>query len=153
VAGEGLLPSGDFLLDTGIVIRHLRNDNRAHDLLGFLENIGRINVSVITYLEILLGCQPHEAESTKLLFERLPPIAVSQEIAHKAASLIKKYPNVFGKQIGRGTPDALITATAWQTQSKLVTLNTRQFAKIPIVEVNIWAIKQTAKDWTGQLKL
>ena len=76
MVGEDLLLSSDFLLDTGIVIRHLRNDNRAHDLLSFLENNGRINVSVITYLEILLGCRPHEVESTKLLFERLPLIGV-----------------------------------------------------------------------------
>ena len=153
MAGEGLLPSGDFLLDTGIVIRHLRNDKRAHDLLDFLEDNGRISVSVITYLEILLGCQPREEESTRLFFDRVQPLNVSQEVAYKAASLIKKYPSIFGKQIGRGTPDALIAATAWQRQAKLVTLNTRQFAKVPITEVTICSIKQNSKDWTSHLKL
>jgi len=153
VAGEGLLPSSDFLLDTGIVIRHLRNDKRAHDLLDFLEDNGKISVSVITYLEILIGCQPREEASTRIFFERIPSLAVIQEVAQKASSLIKKYPSVFGKQIGRGTPDALIAATAWQRQATLVTLNTRQFAKVPIAEVAICSIKQTAKDWTTLLKL
>ncbi len=153
MAGEGLLPSSDFLLDTGIVIRHLRNDKRAHDLLDFLEDNGKISVSVITYLEILIGCQPREEASTRIFFERIPSLAVIQEVAQKASSLIKKYPSVFGKQIGRGTPDALIAATAWQRQATLVTLNTRQFAKVPIAEVAICSIKQTAKDWTTLLKL
>jgi hypothetical protein len=153
VAGEGLQPSSDFLLDTGIIIRYLRGNRKAADLLDFLEDKGRISVSVITYLEILIGCQPREEESTRLFFDRVQPLIVSQELAHKAASLIKKYPSVFGKQIGRGTPDALIAATAWQRQATLVTLNTRQFAKVPIAEVAIYAIKQNAKDWTSHLKL
>ena len=99
MAGEDLLLSNDFLLDTGIIIRHLRNDKRAHDLLDFLEENGSINVSVITYLEILIGCQPHEETSTRIFFERIPPLTVIQEVAQKASSLIKKYPSVFGKKI------------------------------------------------------
>lgn len=152
MAGEDSLLNNDFLLDTGIVIRHLRNDKRAHDLLDLLEDNGIINVSVITYLEILIGCQPHEEESTRIFFERIPPLTVIQEVAQKASTLIKKYPSVFGKQIERRTPDALIVATAWQRQATLVTLNTRQFAKIPIGEVSIYPIKQNAKDWTSNLK-
>ena len=147
MAGKGLQPSSDFLLDTGIIIRYLRKIRQAAYLLDFLEDNGRISVSVITYLEILIGCQPREEENTRLFFERIPPLAVSQEVAHKAASLIKKYPSVFGKEVGRGTPDALIAATAWQRQSILVTLNTRQFAKVPIAELTIQAIEQDAKDW------
>jgi predicted nucleic acid-binding protein len=152
VAGEGLQPSFDFLLDTGIIIRHLRNDKRANDLLDYLAQIGDISVSAITYMEILIKCEPHEEESTRLLFERIPPLVVSQEVAHKAASLIKKYPSIFGKEIGRGTPDALIAATAWQRQAELVTLNTRQFAKVPIAELAIQAIDQNARDWVSLLK-
>ncbi len=153
MAGEGLQPSSDFLLDTGIIIRHLRNDKRANDLLDYLEQIGDINVSVITCVEILILCRPHEEASTRLFFERVPPLIVSQEVAQKAAALIKKYPRVFGKEIGTRTPDALIAATAWQRQAVLVTLNTRQFAKVPITELIIQAIEQDAEDWASQLKM
>jgi len=152
VAGEGSQPSIDFLIDTGIIIRYLRGNRKAAGLLDFLEQIGKINVSAITYLEILIGSQSHEEEITKLFFERVPPLIVSQEVAQKAASLIKNYPSVFGKEMGRGTPDALIAATAWQRQSVLVTLNTRHFAKIPIAELTVQAIEQDAKDWTSLLK-
>ena len=37
MVGEDLQPSSDFLLDTGIIIRHLRSDKRANDLLDHLE--------------------------------------------------------------------------------------------------------------------
>jgi len=147
-----LQPSSDFLLDTGIIIRHLRNDERANDLLDYLEQIGILSVSVITYLEILILCQPHEEEVSRLFFERVPPLIVSQEVAHKAASLIRKYPSVFGKKIEGRTPDALIAATAWQHQATLVTLNTRQFAKLPIAELTIQAIEQDAEDWVSLVK-
>jgi predicted nucleic acid-binding protein len=153
VAGEGFQKSSEFLLDTGIIIRYLRGRRQAADLLDLLEKTGEINVSAITYLEILIGCQPHEEESTKLFFERVPPLIVSQEVAQKASALIKKYPSVFGREIGRGQPDAIIAATAWQKQAILVTLNTRQFAKIPIAELSIYSIKQNSKDWTSHLKL
>ena len=114
MAGEVSQPSSDFLLDTGIIIWHLRNDKRAHDLLDFLQEIGGVSVSVITYMEIMIGCKPHEEESTRFFFDRVPPHIVSQEVAEKAASLIRKYQTVFGKDNPRQFPDALIAATAWQ---------------------------------------
>jgi len=122
-------------------------------LLDHLEETGGISVSAITYLEILIQCEPHEEESTRLFFERVPPLDVSQEIARKAASLIKKYPTAFGKQIGRGTPDALIAATAWEGGSTLVTLNTRHFVKEPIAELSIQAVDQNARDWVTTLEI
>jgi len=152
VAGKNLQPSNDFLLDTGIIMRYLRGTRQAADLLDFLEETGKISVSVITYLEILILCQPHEEDITRLFFERVPPLVVSQEVAYKAASLIKKYPSVFGKKIERRTPDALIAATAWQQQATLVTLNTRQFAIVPIAELTVQAIEQDAEDWVRLLK-
>jgi len=133
-------------------MRYLRGTRQAADLLDFLEETGKISVSVITYLEILILCQPHEEDITRLFFERVPPLVVSQEVAYKAASLIKKYPSVFGKKIERRTPDALIAATAWQQQATLVTLNTRQFAIVPIAELTVQAIEQDAEDWVRLLK-
>lgn len=153
MVGEDLRPSIDFLLDTGIIIRHLRNDKRANDLLDHLEEIGEISVSAITYMEILVKCRPHEEQATLLFFDRVPPLIVSREIAQKAALLIRKYPTAFGKDNPRQYPDALIGATAWQRGSTLVTLNTRHFAKVPIAELAIQAVDQNARDWVTMLKI
>lgn len=153
MAGESLQPNRSFLLDTGIIIRYLRKTRQAANLLDFLEQEGEISVSVITYMEILVLCRPHEEESTKLFFDRVPPLAVSQEVAQKAASLIRKYQTVFGKENPRGFPDAIIAATAWHQQATLVTLNTRQFGKASISELAIKIVDQNAKDWATFLKM
>ncbi len=153
MAGKGLQQSFDFLLDTGIIIQHLRNNERANDLLDYLEQIGEISVSTITYMEILILCRPHEEEATLLFFDRVPPVTIGQETAKKAASLIIKYPNVFGRvKNPHGFPDALIAATAWQQKAILVTLNTQHFAKVPIAELTIKAIEQDMKDWVSLFK-
>ena len=153
MAGEGSQTSRIFLLDTGIIIRYLRGNEQAADLLDYLEKMGEINVSVITYIEILIRCHPHEEESTRLFFERVPSLIISQEVAEKTASLISKYQTVFGKDNPRQYPDALIAATAWQQQGILVTLNKKHFATTTIDECTIQIINQDAKDWVSQLKL
>ena len=142
------------LVDTGIIIRHLRNDNRANKLLDYLESKGDIKVSVITLMEILIGCRSQEEEDNSLLlFDRVLPISTNRDIAAKAALLIKKYPDVFGKGIQRGAPDAIIAATAWNDNRAMITLNTKQFAKITISEVKINAIDQNKPDWTVNLRI
>ena len=153
MVGKGLQPSSDFLLDTGIIIRYLRKNRRASDLLDYLEEAGEISVSAITYMEILIKCRPDEEEATMLFFDRVPPVIVSREVAQKAASLLRRYPTAFGKDNPRGFPDALIAATAWQRGSTLITLNTRHFAKVPIAELAIQAIDQNARDWVTTLKI
>lgn len=153
MAGEGLPSSSNFLLDTGIVLRHLRDDKRAHYLLDFLEETDRIRVSTITYMEILVRCKPHEEEDTRIFFERAPQIIISQEIAEKAAFLIRQYQAVFGKDNPRQFPDALIAATAWQQGAFLVTLNKKHFGKTKIKEFTVQIIDQEADDWISQLKL
>ncbi|MBL7119881.1 MAG: PIN domain-containing protein [Dehalococcoidia bacterium] len=154
MVGEALQPSRDFLLDTGIIMRHLRDDGRAHALLDYLEGTGEIGVSVVTVMEILVGCRTQQEEDTSLsLFDRIPPVIVSREVAEKAAALVRRYPTAFGKDEPRGFPDALIGATAWQRGSILVTLNTRHFARVPIAELAIQAIDQKAADWVTTLKI
>lgn len=147
-----VVSSNSTLIDTGIILRHLRNNNRANQLLDYLESKGDIKVSVITLMEVLVGCRSQEEEDNSLLlFDRIPAISTNRDIAVKAALLIKKYPEVFGKGIQRGTPDAIIAASAWNENRVFITLNTRQFAKASISEVRINAVDQNDADWTVNL--
>lgn len=150
--GGSSQPSSDFLLDTGIIIHYLRKNSRAADLLDYLEEIGEVSVSAITYMEILMKCHPDEEEATMLFFDRVPPVGIGREVAHKAALLIKTYPEAFGKNNPRGFPDALIGATSWQQGGTLVTLNTRHFARVPIAEFAVLAIDQNARNWITSLR-
>lgn len=136
------------MLDSGIVIRHLRSDARAQDLIVHLESVGKIFVSVITVTEVLNGCRNRqEIRESLRLFRRLVPIKIGLRVAQKASHLIKQYPQVFGKDISRGTADALIAASAWQLKAPLYTLNTRHFANFTLAEVSTVAINQQSHSW------
>ncbi|MEK7848703.1 MAG: PIN domain-containing protein, partial [Chloroflexota bacterium] len=87
------------------------------------------------------------------LFERIPTLSVDRDVAERAAALIRRYPAVFGKGVQRGAADALIAATSWRHNRVLITLNTRQFAKVPIAEVTLQAVDQSAPDWVGEVKV
>lgn len=152
MVGEDLPQKSDFLLDTGIIIRYLRRKRQAADLLDYLDKIGVVTVSAITYMEILINCRPDEEQATLLFFDRVPPVTIGAEVAQKAASLIKKYPEAFGQNNPRGFPDALIAATAWQRGSALVTLNTRHYARVPISEFRIQSIDQNAPNWVDTFR-
>ena len=142
------LSRSTFVLDSGIVMRHLRGDPRAQDLIVYLESVGKVSVSVITVTEVLIGCRNRQEVSESLrLFRRLVPIKIGLRVAQKASYLIKRYPNVFGKGINRGTADALIAASAWQLEAPLYTLNTRHFANFNLAEISTVAIDQESRSW------
>ena len=151
MAGEVLQPVNKFILDTGIILRYLWGIKRAADLLEFLKSLGEIHTSTITYMEILVGLKPKEEKSLKLFFERVTPIHVDQDISEKAATLIRKYKSIFGRDNPRRFPDAIIAATAWQHKGTFVTLNKNQFSKTTINEFVVKVIDQDAKDWISLL--
>lgn len=144
ISGSGT----DFLLDTGVVIRHLRNDIRAHRLLDRLEKLGTVSTSVITVMEVTVGQRSaEEEEACNIFFQRYPPIDVNMAIARKAANLIRGYPHLFGREVTRGIADALIAATAIESRCTLVTLNTRHFAQVPVSGLAVSAIDQESPSW------
>lgn len=136
------------MLDSGIVMRHLRGDSRAQDLIIHLESLGKVLISVITVIEVLRGCRNRKevAESLRL-FRRVVPIKIGLRVAQKAAYLIKQYPNVFGKDVSRGTADAIIAASAWQLKAPLYTLNKRHFANFNLTEISTVVIDQQSSSW------
>jgi predicted nucleic acid-binding protein len=155
VAGEDSLqkPKVNFILDTGIILRYFWEIRQAAELLEFLQQIGTINVSAITYMEVLTGIKPEEEEITKIFFERIPPLIVSEKIAEKSAFLIRKYQSVFGRNNPRRYPDAIIAATAWQQQGMFFTLDNKHFGKTKIDEFIVKVIEQEKTNWISQLNL
>ena len=59
-----------YLLDTDLVLRHLRGQRRAVRLLNGLGKIGRLSVSTITRLEVHVGMRPDEKYATTKLLSR-----------------------------------------------------------------------------------
>jgi len=136
------------LVDTSILIRHLRGDERAADLLSALIGKRRPLISPITVTEIFIGCR-HEQHfrNARSLLRGFKTVPITASIAEKAAILVQRYPHLFGSGVQRGIADAFILACAWERNATLYTLNTRHFVAAEIAEVAISAINPDAPVW------
>ncbi len=116
-----------YLLDTGLVLRHLRGQRRTVQLLRNLGKESRLAIASVTRLEVHAGMQAEERYATQKLLARLATLDLDREIADRAGDLIAA-----SKRVGRplGVPDAIIAATAIGHRLTLVTLNPGDFQSI-----------------------
>ena len=113
------------LLDTNILIDHLRGDPAATALLRDV-NSGRVraSISVVTESEVLASralTRRHLREIEALL-SLLPKLAVTSRVARTAARFQRLYPIDIA--------DALIAATAHLAGATLVTRNLKHFRAV-----------------------
>jgi len=111
-----------YLLDTGIVIRHLRGRGDIVRLMRALGRTGRLGISAVTRLEIRAGMHPEEEHLTDRLLSRLLVYDVDTRIADRAGEYLRK------RDPGLNVPDAIIGATAATHMLTLVTLNRKHFS-------------------------
>ena len=114
-----------YLIDTNILIDHLRGDPAANHLLRDVET-GRVRatISVITECELLSSPVLSTRDERKIveLLELLPRVAVTSHIARLAGTLRRRYPITVA--------DALIAATAIRSRAILLTRNIKDFRSI-----------------------
>ena len=117
-----------YLLDTGILIRHLRGQKQIVSLVRGLSRVNRLSVSTVTNLELYAGMHDDERRVTRKLLSRCVNLPLDADVAERAGYLVAQ-----GKQNNRpiGVPDAIIAATAIFHQATLVTLNTADFQSVP----------------------
>jgi predicted nucleic acid-binding protein len=118
----------DYLLDSGLVIRHLRGQRRIVQLLRGLGKLGRLSISTVSRLEVRAGMVPDEAYATGKLLARFANYDVDREIADRAGDYVR-HSRSTGTTLG--VPDAIIAATAVAHGLSLVTLNRAHFEGIP----------------------
>ncbi|MBC8447290.1 MAG: type II toxin-antitoxin system VapC family toxin [Chloroflexi bacterium] len=113
-----------YLLDTGLVIRHLRGERRIVRLLRGIGKRERLTISSITRIEVLAGMHPEERYQTRKLLSRFLNYDVTKEIADRTGDLLSEY-----RQRGQAIalPDTIIAATALQQQLTLITLNPKDY--------------------------
>lgn len=128
-----------YLLDTGLVLRHLRGQRRTVQLLRHLGKESRLAIASVTRLEVHAGMQAEERYVTQKLLARLATLDLDREIADRAGDLIAA-----SKRAGRplSVPDAIIAATAIGQRLTLVTLNPGDFQSI--AGLSLFALNELA---------
>lgn len=114
-----------WLLDTSVLIDHLRGDERAVRLLidAAERSIELWSVTPVR-TEVLAGMRPSEAPATHRLLSALRWAAVTVELADRAGGLARAF---LRSHRGVDTIDYLIAAAAQQLDAELKTTNTKHF--------------------------
>lgn len=120
------------LVDTSVIVDHLRNDPRAVALMSDLfTREDRVWAATPTRTEIIAGLRPHEREPMDRLFAVISWIDVDTVIADAAGELAGRY---HASHRGIDTVDYLIAAAAQSIGASVVTLNVRHFPMFPDLE-------------------
>ncbi len=113
------------LLDTNILIDYL---NAIPEAKAELQRYEQRAISIITWIEVLIGARPDLAAATRAFLGGFDVIALNAAIAERAVGLRQS------RWIK--LPDAIIWATAEDGSMLLVTRNTKDFpADLPSVRI------------------
>lgn len=118
-----------FLLDSDVIIWHLRGRKEVTEMLRDLQRVGLPACSALSVLEVQLGVKKGEEEKTDRFLRSLRIFDINMEIANKAAQLIREYK---AKGITLDLSDAIIASTCIVHDLTLVTYNTKHY---PITEL------------------
>jgi hypothetical protein len=114
----------ELLLDSNVLILHLRKRGSASDFLLQWGREDNLCISVVTRAEIIAGMRPREEMLTIELLGAMPSESVTPSIADRAGRLIY---NLVRNGVRLSFPDALIAATALEHNLILVTTDARHF--------------------------
>lgn len=104
------------LLDTNILIDFLNGREQARKELD--RHADRA-ISIITWMEVMVGAEDAVADATRRFLEGFTVIALDSEIAAHAVTLRRRH--------GVKLPDAIVWASADAHSMLLVTRNTKDF--------------------------
>jgi len=124
-----------YLLDTGVLIRHLRGHSVAVRLMRALGGSERLAVATVTRLEVHAGLLPKEEYKTQRLLSRFITYDLDADIADRAGDYARQ---CRAEGITLSVPDAIIAATAVGHRLTLVTFNPKHF---PIRGLSIFPLE------------
>jgi hypothetical protein len=110
------------VLDTSVLIDHLRSVEPATDYLANLEE--RPSCSEISRIEVLQGLRSAERKAAERLFRLFDWVPVTEAVARRAGELGRHWRR---SHPGIGVADLVIAATAEQINAKLATRNVKHF--------------------------
>jgi predicted nucleic acid-binding protein len=117
------------VLDTSVLVDHLRGDQRARDALATVKaEDGTATASVLTKAELLAGMRAEERADTRALMATIEWLDVDDDLAERAGALaarfIRSHPSI-------ELVDFVIAATAQRLDARLLTRNLKHFPMFP----------------------
>lgn len=130
------------LLDTDTLSYYFKGNPKAVDKVNiYLKQYGFVNLSLITYYEVMNGLLYKDAKKQLAIFQQFVDLnnvlPLDQQIATTAAQIYADLRKA-GKVIGHN--DVLIGATALENNMVVITNNTDHFSRIPHLSYENWAI-------------
>ena len=120
-------PQSAFLIDSDVLINHLRGRASLKAYLGDLQPLVRYGCSTIVVAEVYAGMRLEEEAVTRQLIESLVHFPVTTPVAEEAARLKKENAHS-GKTLA--LDDCLIAATALLERATLVTCNAKHYPMV-----------------------
>lgn len=129
------------IIDTDTLSYFFRNNpNVVEKLDKYLKQHGFINLSVITYYEVLNGLYFKDAKKQLKRFEEFVKLnqvlPLTDEIAQKAAEIYAELRKK-GKTVGHN--DILIASTAIANNMALITNNEKHFKDVDGLDIDNWS--------------
>lgn len=123
------------LVDTDILIDAALDVSEAVDCLDALENTSALAVSVITQMELMVGCRNKtELRKMEQFLARFQITPLNEQISRIAVELLQKFRLSHGLLI----PDALIAATAIDLQVDFISKNQRDYRFIEDLQLLVY---------------
>ena len=120
------------IVDTDILIDAARQIREAVDCLDEIERRSTLAVSVITQMELFVGCRSKtELRNTERFLRRFQITPLDDQACHAAVDLLRQYRLSHGLAI----PDALIVATALTLGYEFITKNQQDYRFINTLQL------------------
>lgn len=131
------MASGDYLIDSDVLIDHLRGHGPARDFLSaLLLDSATLHFSVISEAEIYSNVRPGEEQQIRALFNAMARLIVDGASARRAGA----YRDVHRPATRLALPDTLIAAIAREYDATLVTRNVRHYPMTDVTVVEPYTI-------------
>jgi predicted nucleic acid-binding protein len=123
-------------IDSDVLIRHLRGEQKALSLLRKLRDKERFELwtGALQRAEVVFFMRPVEEEATLLFLSQFQTASVDQLIIDKAAELYRQWNPRNGIDIN----DAILAATTLHVGGKIYTLNTKHYPMPEVAVQRAW---------------
>lgn len=112
------------IVDTDIIIDAALQVGKAVDCLENIEQKSTLAISMITQMELFVGCRNKiELQNTERFLQRFQLLKLNEQISDIAIDLLRRY----RLSCGLAIPDALIAATAIMWDQPFISKNQRDY--------------------------